>query len=190
MIIALTGTPGTGKTSVASIVEKQYEISIINLHQFAKDNHLIDGFDTQRNSDIIDIDLLNKEIQQQIKTDGPILLDGHLSHLLSCVSKIIVLRCHPEILQKRLQIKKWHKEKIQENIHAEILDVIISETVNNHSIENIFELDTSQKNTMDIAKIIIQLIQTDFNDSETYTLGKIDWSELILSDKFSWSNDR
>ena len=66
MIIALTGTPGTGKTSIASILNKKYEIETLHIHSFAKQENIIDDFDVKRKSDIIDIEILNDKIKKRV----------------------------------------------------------------------------------------------------------------------------
>ena len=133
MKIALTGTPGTGKTTIASILEKNYSVKNIHLHQFAQNENLVEGYDKKRRSDIIDIDALNKRFIEKTKDEPLVLIDGHLSHFLISVDMVIVLRCHPSILRTRLQEKQWSKEKINENLEAEILDVIESESVDIHT---------------------------------------------------------
>ena len=47
MIIAITGTPGTGKTAVASILEKK-GFTVVDLKKVAFDNKFIIGFDKKR----------------------------------------------------------------------------------------------------------------------------------------------
>jgi adenylate kinase len=54
MIIAITGTPGTGKTTVASILKKKGFI-VVDLKQVAFDNDFIIGIDKERNSSIVDV---------------------------------------------------------------------------------------------------------------------------------------
>ena len=186
MIIALTGTPGTGKTSISDILSLQYGLSTLNIHTFAKEQQIIEGVDKKRKSDIIDIEMLDERIKKQVTNSSLIVLDGHLSHLLTCVSKVIVLRCHPVVLMKRLKEKKWKDEKIKENIEAEILDLIEVEAVDIHTIEDVIEIDTTQMSKNDVAETIYKMISSKFVDTKIYRPGSKDWSELLLSDTFRW----
>jgi adenylate kinase len=186
MIIALTGTPGTGKTTIALLLQSKYNIKTLNLHNFAKENNLIIGYDNQRNSDMIDIASVEKKINEIIRNESLIVLDGHLSHLISCVTNVIVLRCHPKILQKRLQQKNWQKNKINENIEAEMLDIILTEAVDFHSIDHVIEIDTTNKNNEKTTEIIHKLITSSFKKKTLYKPGSIDWTELLLSEEFQW----
>jgi adenylate kinase len=182
MIISLTGTPGTGKTSVAAIL-KSKGFEVIDLNKEANDNSLFAGKDEIRDSYIVDIEKLNKYIFEKFRDEDLIFIEGHLSHLLKNADKVIILRCHPKALKKNLSKKGWKKEKIKENIEAEILDVILCETYEIHKEDDIFEINTSDKTIEKISDIIIELTKDKFKSNKKYKIGKIDWSEEILNNK-------
>ncbi len=180
MLIAITGTPGTGKTSVAEILEKK-GYKIVDINNFAVDKKCILKKDKKRDSNVVDIKKLDSYIKD-FKTDDIMFVEGHLSHLLSSVDKVFLLRCHPSRLKKNLNKKNWGKEKINENLEAEILDIILLETIDNHKESDIFEIDTTEKSVDEIADIIIEIIKNNFKNIKKYKLGNIDWSEEILKD--------
>jgi adenylate kinase len=179
MIVALTGTPGTGKTSVSKFLSDTY--FVIDLNKLATEKNFIIGIDNDRDSKIIDIERLDDYINMSYKNNSIFIVDGHLSHLLKSVDKVIILRCDPNILIKRLSKKGWNKDKIKENIEAEILDIILCETVDIHSDKNIFEIDTTKKSIHDVAYLIKEIIKSGFRNVKTYNIGNIDWSEEILN---------
>ena len=181
MIVALTGTPGTGKTSVAEVL-KSKDFEVIDLNREACDNNFLEGTDIKRNSYIVDIEKLNKFVFDKYGGKEFVIIEGHLSHLLKSVEKIIILRCNPEILEKNLLKKGWKKEKIKENLEAEILDVILCETFEIHKENNIFEIDVSDKSVEEISYMIIEIIKNKFKMMKKYKIGAIDWSEKILKD--------
>jgi len=181
MIIALTGTPGTGKTSVAEVL-KTKGFKIVDLNKEACENDFLIGKDIKRDSNIVDIEKLNNFIFEKYCSKETIFIEGHLSHFLKKVDKIIILRCHPEKLKKNLLKKGWNKEKINENLEAEILDIILCETVEIHKKNSIFEIDVSDKSIKEISEKIIEIIKNRFKMLEEYKIGKIDWSEEILKD--------
>jgi len=181
MIVALTGTPGTGKTFVSNVLqEKGFEI--VDVNKVAVEKDFLVGIDKKRNSRIIDVNRLNEYVKEKYKDKDVVFLEGHLSHLLKNVDKVIVLRCHPDELSKRLSKKKWNGEKIKENLEAEILDIILCEALEVHSEKSIFEIDTTEKSIERVASSIVEIVDNEFNYMEKYKIGDIDWSEEILKD--------
>jgi len=181
MLIALTGTPGTGKTAVSYVLQEK-GFKNVDLNRVATEEGFLAGFDKKRASKIIDIDRLNDYVKKRYITKDVVFLVGHISHLLKNVDKVIVLRCHPDELKKRLSKKKWAEEKIKENLEAEILDIILCESVDTHSEQNVFEIDTTSLSINNVASSIIDIISNNFKYIEKYKIGKIDWSEEILKD--------
>jgi len=181
MLVAISGTPGTGKTSVSKILER-YGFEIVDLNKISIEKDFVIGVDKKRGSNIIDISLLNKYIKKNYTKKDVIFVEGHLSHLLKSIDKVIVLRCHPSVLKKRLNEKKWSDEKIKENTDAESLDIVLCESVEIHQRKNIFEIDTTNKNANKVASCILEIIENRFEPMKKYNIGYIDWSEEILKD--------
>jgi len=181
MIVALTGTPGVGKTAVSQILQNK-GFDIIDLNKLAVEHNFWLGTDKQRDSKIIDIKQINTYVTEAYKEKDPIIIEGHLSHLLKSVDNVIVLRCHPIKLKQRLLTKGWNTKKIRENIEAEILDVILCEAVDLHAKTNIFEIDTTDKSVNDVASAVVKIIRNKFKNMKKYNIGKIDWSEEILKE--------
>lgn len=180
MRVALSGTPGTGKTSVADFLKNQ-GYNVVHLHQFAKEHHCIAGKDRERDTELIDMVKLEKAIKKQYAGEALFFFDGHIGHLLQSMQKVVLLRCHPKELKQRLLKKKWTAKKRKENIDAEILDVILCEAVQHHASEDLFEIDTTAKKVEEVAGIIVRLVRKNFQPTRTYRVGQIDWSEEILS---------
>ncbi len=181
MIVALSGTPGTGKTSVSVLLQKKgYEI--VSLNEIAVKKGFIEGIDKKRNSKILDIERLNEYISKKYATEDLVFIEGHAAHFLDSAEKVVLLRCHPTTLMIRLGKKGWNQEKIKENVEAEALDVILCETVEYFSENSIFEIDTSNKTIESVAESIVEIVKNDFEPTKKYNIGKIDWSEEILKD--------
>ena len=179
MIIALTGTPGSGKTSVAKILQNK-GFKIIDLNQIACDKNFLIGKDEKRNSNIVDITKFNNFLKENYFGKDTVFVESHLSHLLKNVDKIIVLRCHPDKLRNNLSKKGWKEHKIKENVEAEILDIILCEAIDIHSRDDIFEIDVSDRSPDDVVHSILEIIKNKFKNIKKYNIGKIDWSEEIL----------
>lgn len=177
MKISLTGTPGTGKTSISNFLSKN-NVNTINLNYYISKNIKFE-FDNNRKTKIIDIIDLNNSFNKNFKNKNFVIIEGHLSHLLNCVDKIIILRCHPTELKRRLLKRRWSIKKINENIESEILDIILCECLINHKVKDIFEIDTTNISTKSLGLIILDLIKNNFREKNLYKIGNIDWLEQI-----------
>ena len=169
MIIAISGTPCTGKTEISELLSKKLKYKLISINELAEELNAFVGYDKERESRILDMDRLKKEIK---KLKGNIILEGHTSHLFPA-DIVIVLRCNPEILKKRLE-KKYpsNPSKVQENLEAEILGVITSEVVMNN--KKVYEVDTSEKSVEKNVNDILKILK---GKTEEFKVGKIDWLE-------------
>jgi adenylate kinase len=181
MIIAITGTPGTGKTSVAQIL-KEKKFNVIDFNKIANEQKFFLGIDKKRNSKIIDTEKFDSYLNNWINKKEISFVEGHLSHLLKNVDYVILLRMHPEKLKKNLLKKKWLKEKIKENIEAELLDIILCEAIEIHGANSIFEIDTTEKTIEEVALIILDIVENNFQNIKNYKIGSIDWSEELFKD--------
>jgi len=169
MRIAISGTPCTGKTEISKILFKKLNYKLISINEFAEEIDAFVGYDKKNESRILDMDRLEKEIK---KIKGNVIIEGHTSHLFS-VDVVVVLRCNPEILKKRLE-KRYplNSLKVQENLEAEILGVITSESVMNN--KKVYEVDTSEKNIEENVDEIITIL---YGKTDKFKVGKIDWLE-------------
>ncbi|MEM0473246.1 MAG: adenylate kinase family protein [Candidatus Aenigmatarchaeota archaeon] len=165
MKIAITGVPCSGKTTVSKNLAKKMKYEYVSLNDLAKSLNTIVGYDKKLKSKIVDVERIEKYIAS---LKGNYIIDGHFSHLLK-VDLIIILRINPKILKKRLE-KRYSKlkNKIVENLDAEVLGVISSECIG----KNAWEIDVTNKNVEKIAGEIEKIILT---KRKTKFKGSIDW---------------
>lgn len=171
MLIALTGTPGTGKSSVAHELQSR-GWNVLEVNDLAKRRGLLRSKDPARGSFDIDLDELQEALKAERFEDG--ILVGHLAHLLD-VDMTIVLRCHPEALAKRLESRKWPMAKVRENALAESLDIILAEAVDSEA--PVFEIDTTELSLKETVAATMAILA---GENEKYAVGNIDWSEEAL----------
>jgi len=181
MIVAISGTPGTGKTSISKILE-QRGFEIVDLNKISIEKDFVIDVDEKRGSNIIDVNMLNKYVTNNYAKKDIVFVEGHLSHLLKNIDKVIVLRCHPSLLKKRLAKKKWNDKKIKENADAESLDIVLCESIDVHPKKNIFEVDTTERTVDQVVSCILEIVENKFKPMKKYNIGYIDWSEEILKD--------
>ena len=148
-VICITGTPGTGKTTISKGLAKKLDFVYIDVNRIISKHKLSEGYDKKRKTKIIDISKLNSTLineinhYKEIKSMG-LVIDSHLSHFLpkKYVNFCIVTRCGIKTLNKRLIKRKYLKNKIQENLQAEIFDVCLNEA--RELKHKIIPIDTSK----------------------------------------------
>lgn len=155
MRVAVTGTPGTGKTTATDLVESDLEI--VHLNDVIREEGLDEGTDEERDSLLADFDAIREWLGER-DDDTSLLVDSHLAHHFGA-DRVIVLRCHPEQLEGRLVDRGESEAKAVENAKSEALDVILSETVTEHGIESVYEIDTTDRTPEDVASDIEAVIR-------------------------------
>lgn len=188
MIILITGTPGTGKTTITPLLGKTIGCRVIDLNKLVDEKHLYTGVDIEKGYKVVDIDALIQELRKIITTEkisydeneeipeeGPsIIIEGHLSHYFPLADFVIVLRTEPNILRDRLQKRDWEDPKIRENLQAEALDICTWEAYQTHG-SKVHEVNTSSitpEEAVDIIKMIT-------SKEESLPPGNIDFSEFL-----------
>tara|TARA_B100002051_G_C16419340_1_gene478593 strand:- start:6 stop:512 length:507 start_codon:yes stop_codon:yes gene_type:complete len=161
---ALTGTPGTGKTTISALLQNDL-ISLSDYYEKFSDGKTKDG------EWVVDIQRLESSIES-LEWE---IAEGNFSHQLSIIDKVIVLRCDPAVLVNRLEERNYSSKKIRENLEAEAMGIIYSETVRNYGVENLIQLDTSKKTSTECSIIISDYINNNIKVDE-----EIDYLERIL----------
>jgi adenylate kinase len=166
MMCGITGTPGTGKSSVGTELIQRGR-TVIRIADTVKP--YVIGRDKERDTELIDVD---RWIDEFVPVDG--FVEGHFAHLLPC-DRIVVLRCRPDVLKRRLAQRNYREEKIRENVYAEALDTCLIESVELYGPLQILELDTTSRDAVFCAD------QTElFVDGKIPArFGTLDWSEFL-----------
>lgn len=129
MRVALTGVPGTGKTTVAAALAERHGWLVVPLNDFAREHGLLREKDAARDSFLVDLDALAEAVNAEHATVLPaLLLEGHFAHEMD-VDLVVLLRCDPAVLVERLRARGWSEEKVRENVEAEALDVLAQEVL-------------------------------------------------------------
>ena len=177
MIIFITGTPGTGKTTVSDILKEQLKIELVEINKLVEDEKLFTGYDEEWGYKIVDIPFLCQALNDMIsKSEEDLLIEGHLSHFCDGADVVVVLRAAPNILRKRLQSKGFKESKIRENITAEALDICAYEAFQNYQ-NKAHEIDTSLKTPQEVADMIEQILM----GKKSYPVGEVDFSNYFYS---------
>ena len=178
MLVGITGTPGTGKTSVTELLESRTSYRVIHINELIKEEKLYSEVDNERGCVVADMDLVDRRVREMASADDITILDSHLSHHLA--DSVIVLRTKPDVLRDRLQKRNYSTEKVEENLEAEALDIILCESV--EWCDNVFEIDTTSQSVErtldDIRNILEGLVKGREKElADRYRPGSVDWSE-------------
>jgi len=169
MRIAVTGTPGVGKTSACSKIKS---MPVYRVYDLVDVFGVVTQYDRKRKTKEVDVDKLSKKIA---KLEGDMILEGHFSHMLN-PDVAIVLRCSPKVLENRLKKKGWPEKKVRENVEAEAVDVVLIEALEN--VPDVCEIDTTKMTDGQVAKAIERIIK---GERQKYRVGNVDWSQEVLS---------
>jgi len=151
MIICVTGTPKTGKTTTARLLAEKLNYEFIDLNELAEKKNLYCGYDKKRRCKVVDIDKMFQEVKR-LGEKRNLVLESHYSHEMPC-DIVIVLRTNPAELRKRMQEHGWSDEKIEENIEAEIMEVCKSEAL--ELGKKVIEIDTTKRKPEDVVDEIM-----------------------------------
>ncbi len=178
-VILITGTPGTGKTTVAKALTCKLNAEYINLTDYAKTNRLTLGEDKERKTIIINEEKMRKKLAETINNadKAGIIIDGHYAAAVTpteLVSKVFVLRRNPKELKQFMEKCGFEGIKLWENLSAEILDVCLIEAVQAQP-SKVCELDVTGRTVEAIVKEILDVLE---KDKKCYS-GIVDWLGML-----------
>ena len=121
--VALTGTPGVGKTTLAAIARRD-GWRVIDVKAWAKESGAVVAYDRTDEAEVVDLEVLRVLVEPD--EGEKVLYEGHLSHFLG-LDVAWVVRCDPQELRSRLALRGYPEGKVRENLECEALDLILQE---------------------------------------------------------------
>lgn len=191
IVVIISGTPGTGKTTIAKILANRIDSALISLNELISNKNFIVEYDEKRDTNVADMDKTTKYLKEKLdrlkkRTTEHVIIEGNFSDIVpnEYIDYAVVLRCNPDVLNGRLIKRGYKKEKIKENIQAEILGTCANYILEKNLQVPLLEFDTSDSDPQELADLLIYLIQ-EKSSLQKYKLGKIDWLEYLDdNDKF------
>jgi len=149
--VAVTGTPGVGKTTATGRLATDLEV--VHLTDVIREEGLTQGRDDERDTLVADVDA----VASWLAGRENIVFESHLAHHFAA-DRVVVLRCHPEEIETRLKTRDEPPATVEENAESEALDVVLSEAVAEHGEESVYEIDTTDRSPDAVATAIEAVI--------------------------------
>ena len=154
-LIAISGSPGVGKSTLAKLLVNKLGFDRLNLHHYYK--HISRSYNSSKQSYDVDYTKFEKLVKEKLReTQKGLIIDSHISHLLPkrLVDLCIVLTCSDlKKLERRLKKRKYPIKKIRENLDAEIFQVCLVEAKEKKHNILVYNLDRG----IDEKKIFIEV---------------------------------
>lgn len=180
LVVAVTGTPGTGKSTFAEALAGKLGAFLLRLNDLVEETGIYeieeDGTKAVRVGD------LRREFRRAIgRVTGHVVVEGHMSHLLpgNILTHVVVLRSHPDAIFRRLVERGYDRDKAEKNAEAEALDIILWEAVKEHGTKKVFEIDTTERSAGECVNLFLRAMK----GTADLKPGRMRWLEEYLSSK-------
>jgi adenylate kinase len=178
--LVVTGNPGTGKHTSAKIVAERLRAEIIDINKVALGNEAMLA-KTSRGADV-DTKKLGRLLASILKKKGSFVIVGHLAPYVMKAAGIdmaAVLRRSPARLESTLAERKYSREKVNENVSAEILGVLLYDAIKAFGKRKVAEFDTTNRTPEETADEIISTLQK----KSQKKVGIVDWLAILSEDE-------
>ena len=167
MRVAVTGTPGTGKTTATEHLDT--DLATVHLNEVIESEGLSTGRDEERGSLVADMDALATWLDGR----DDVVVESHLAHHFDA-DRVVVLRAHPDTVVERLRGRGDSDSKARENAESEALDVILSEAVSRHGREQVYEIETTDRDPDAVAAAIAAVLAGE-REPSAGTVDYVEW---------------
>ncbi len=152
MKVAITGVPGTGKTSVAKMLAGRLKCACINELAFAKKKH-IGKYNAKQKERGIPLREFRKKLDAELSKREDAVVEGHLlCEFRAKADLAVVLRGNIKELERRLKRRGYRDEKLLDNIYCEQINYCGKRALKSYGKAKVVEIagGKSIKATVDI----------------------------------------
>jgi adenylate kinase len=167
MRVAVTGTPGTGKTTATERLEADLEV--IHLNDVIRSEGLTSRVDPDRDTTVADLDAVGEWLADR----DDVVFESHLAHLFDA-DRVIVLRAHPATIENRLRERGEAESTVEENAESEALDLILAEAVAERGEDAVYEIDTTDRDPDAVADEVAAVLAGE-REPSAGTVSFVDW---------------
>ena len=163
--LVVTGTPGTGKTTATNLIAEDRGLPVVHLNDLIREEGLYAERDEERDSLVADLDAVAEHLGEWTGV-----VDSHLAHYLDA-DRVAVLRCRPDVLERRLVERGEGEASARENRESEALDVILGEAVERFGEDRVYEIETTDRDPDEVAGELGRVLDGDREPSA----GEVDF---------------
>ena len=142
--ILVTGTPGTGKTTLTESICDRLELRNINVGELVKKHECYERRDEEMDTFILDEDKEDMllDLMEPMLKEGGCVVDFHSPELFPerWFDLVLVLRANTEVLFDRLTTRGYSEKKRMENMECEIMQVVAEEAREAYESEIVHEI--------------------------------------------------
>ncbi len=150
--VVVTGTPGTGKTTLAKALAKKWRVPLVDVNALAKER----GFAKKRKGEkelTVDLKRLSQMLTALVRLPPykkGFVVEGHLACEFSLpnVQRVVVLRTNPRALATRLKRRGYSSLKTRGNVEVEALDYCLTKSLSHYPRSKLVQVDTTQRVTL------------------------------------------
>lgn len=182
--IGISGTPGTGKSSIARELSLELQIPFIELNSYVMENKLYLYYDEMRDSYVIDEDRIRNNIARLYEKSGTLIIVGHYIEVLprEIFELVIVLRRDPYELINVLKQRGWPDHKVAENIEAELLSICTINAIEELGEDIVVEVNATSR---EIREVVAEIVDILYGSKSIYHGLRIDWLTLLSEEKLN-----
>jgi len=159
LTVYITGVPGTGKTSVAKYISQKLNLKFLEVNDLVKQHDLYFGYDINRDTLIVDDELLIRKLKQEIKSNNRVCIAGGIIFEEGLFDIIILLHSSIPSLKMRFEARSYDEDKIESNLESEIMNVLYYELLEFNPSDIILEVMNDNRTVKETCNEIISIIK-------------------------------
>ncbi|KAK6926828.1 hypothetical protein RJ641_008547 [Dillenia turbinata] len=154
--ILVTGTPGTGKTTMSSALAEATQLRHVNVGELVRQKNLHDGWDQEFDCYVINEDLVCDELEDMME-EGGVIVDYHGCDFFPerWFDRVVVLQTDNTVLYDRLARRGYTGAKLSNNVECEIFQTILEEAKSSYAEDIV--VSTKSDTVEDITRNVAEL---------------------------------
>lgn len=153
--VLVTGTPGTGKTTLSKLIEQEFGMTHIEVGKVVKEKKFYSEYDPVMDTHDVEEDDEDRLLDylEPMMVEGGVVIDYHGSSLFPerwfNSGAVVVLHAETDILYDRLVGRGYNAAKREENMAAEITCVCENEAMESYDESIVMIVQNNSTREMD-----------------------------------------